>query len=97
MSNIHLSIYPESKGDVIKGVLDFIRANNYPELYHRWFDSDRREDECLVSSCESDEIDAILAEKGLTTFHQIKGINDVVVDKYDCYRFNNGKYYIITF
>lgn len=97
MSNIHLSIYPESKDDVIKGVLGFIRANNYPELYHQWFDSDDRENECIVSSYEPDKMDVLMEEAGLFSFHQINGIDDVVVDEYDCYRFNNGKYYIITF
>ena len=95
--NIHLSITPKSKDDVIRGVLGFIRANNYPKLYHQWFDSDGRKQECVVSSYEPDEIDAILAEEGLNTFHEIKGIDDVVVDDYDCYVFNNGKHYIITF
>lgn len=97
MGNIHLSIYPKSKDDVIKGVLDFIRANNYPELDHQWVDSDDRAYECLVSSYRPDEIDVRLEEAGCAHFSQIDGIDDVVVDEYDCYRFNNGKYYIITF
>lgn len=96
MSNIHLSIYPESRADVIKGVLGFIRANNYPALYRQWFDSDDRERECIVSSYEPDDMDVLMEEAGLYSFNKIDGIDDVVVDEYDCYRFNNGKYYIIT-
>lgn len=97
MSNIHLSIYPETANDVIKGVLDFIRANGYPELHHQRFDSDERENECVVSSYEPDKMDVLMEEAGLFSFNQIDGIVDVVVDEFDCYRFDNGKYYIITF
>ena len=96
MSNIHLSITPKCKDDVIRGVLGFIRANNYPELYHQWFDSDRRENECIASSYKPTEIDILMEEAGLC-YHPIDGINDVMADDYDCYVFNNGKYYIITF
>lgn len=95
--NIHLSITPKSKDDVIRGVLGFIRANNYPKLYHQWFDSDDREQECIVSSYEPDDLDVLMEEAGLYSFYPIEGVNDVVVDDYNCYVFNNGKYYIITF
>lgn len=97
MSNIHLSIYPITANDVIKGVLDFIRANGYPELYLQWFDTDARQNECIVSSYKPDKIDTLLEEAGCAPFNQIDGIDDVSVDEYNCYRFNNGKYYIITF
>lgn len=97
MSNIHLSIYPESKGDVIKGVLDFIRANNYPKLYHQWFDTDSRENEVIVSSYEPDVIDRKAEKLGVDTFSQVDGVDDVRADEWGMYRFNNGKYYIITF
>lgn len=96
MSNIHLSIYPESKADVIKGVLDFIRANNFPYLYHQWFDTDDRENEAIVSSYEPDNIDLKAEKLGVDTFFQLDGIDDVCVDAYGMYRFDNGKYYLIT-
>lgn len=87
--NIHLSIYPESKVDVIRAVLGFIRANNFPELYHQWFDTDKGENEVVVSSYSPNaEIERL--------FVSLKWIDGVEVEG-DCYRFGNGKYYIITF
>lgn len=87
--NIHLSIYPESKDDVIKAVLGFIRANNFPYLYRQWFDTDKGKNEVVVSSYDADtEIERL--------FVSPKWIDGVEVED-DCYRFGNGKYYIITF
>ena len=87
--NIHLSIYPESKGDVIKAVLGCIRANNFPYLYRQWFDTDKGKNEVVVSSYDADtEIERL--------FVLPKWIDGVEVEG-DCYRFGNGKYYIITF
>lgn len=97
MSNIHLSICPKSKDDVIKGVLGFIRANNYPKLYHQWFDTDSRENEVIVSSYKPDDIDRKAEKLGVDTFSQVEGVDDVRADAWGMYRFNNGKYYIITF
>lgn len=89
--NIHLSLYPESKDDVIKGVLGFIRANNFPNLYHQWFDTDRQKNEVIVSS-----YNPVCEEFGLDVFVSPKWFDGVEVEG-DCYRFGNGKYYIITF
>ena len=87
--NIHLSIYPESREDVVKAVLGFIRANNFPYLYHQWFDTDKGKNEAVVSSYDADtEIERL--------FVSTKWIDGVEVEG-DCYRFGNGKYYIITF
>jgi hypothetical protein len=87
--NIHLSIYPESREDIIKGVLGFIRANNFPYLYHQWVDTDKGKNEVVVSSYDADtEIERL--------FVSTKWIDGVEVEG-DCYRFGNGKYYIITF
>jgi adenine specific DNA methylase Mod len=87
--NIHLSIYPESREDVIKAVLGFIRANNFPYLYHQWFDTDKGKNEVVVSSYSPNaEIERL--------FVSSKWIDGVEVED-DCYRFGNGKYYIITF
>lgn len=91
--NIHLSIYPESREDIIKGVLGFIRANNFPDLYHQWFDTDRGKNQAIVSSFVPD-LDC--EEFGLDAFVSSKWIDGVEVEG-DCYRFGNGKYYIITF
>ena len=97
MSNIHLSIYPETVNDVLMGVLDYIRANGYPELHHQYFDTDDRKCEALVSSYRPNEIDRAMEELGFDTFTLIDGHNDVKVDSFGMYRFDNGKYYIITF
>lgn len=89
MSNIHLNIYPESREDVIKAVLGFIRANNFPYLYRQWFDTDKGKNEVVVSLYSPNaEIERL--------FVSLKWIDGVEVDG-DCYRFGNGKYYIITF
>lgn len=96
MSNIHLSIYPETANDVIRGVLDFIRADDYPTLCYQWFDSDNRVAEAIVSSYEPNWIDQKMEELRLDTFGPIEGVDDVKVDSSGLYRFNNGKYYIIT-
>jgi hypothetical protein len=94
MENIHLNIQSESKGDVIKAVLGFIRANNFPYLYHQWFDTDKRKNEVVVSSYDADtEIERLF---GMNTFVSPKWFDGVEVEG-DCYRFGNGKYYIITF
>jgi hypothetical protein len=95
--NIHLSIYPESREDVIKAVLGFIRANNFPYLYHQWFDTDKGNNEVVVSSYDADtEIERLCRRFGMNTFVSPKWIDGVEVED-DCYRFGNGKYYIITF
>lgn len=91
--NIHLSIYSESREDVIKGVLGFIRANNFPYLYHQWFDTDNGKNQAIVSSFVPDPD---CEEFGLDAFVSPKWIDGVEVEG-DCYRFGNGKYYIITF
>lgn len=97
MSSIHLSIYPKSREDVIKAVLGFIRANNFPYLYHQWFDTDRMNNEVIVSSYDADtEIERLCRRFGMDTFVSPKWIDGVEVEG-DCYRFGNGKYYIITF
>lgn len=87
--NIHLSISPESREDAIKAVLGFIRANNFPYLYRQWFDTDKGKNEVVVSSYSPNaEIERL--------FESSKWIDGVEVEG-DCYRFGNGKYYIITF
>jgi hypothetical protein len=97
MGNIHLSIYPESREDVIKGVLGFIRANNFPYLYHQWFDTDRMNNEVVVSSYDADtETERLCRRFGMNTFVSPKWLDGVEVEG-DCYHFGNGKYYIITF
>ncbi len=97
MGNIHLSIYPESREDIIKAVLGFIRAKNFPYLYRQWFDTDKGKNEVVVSSYDADtEIERRCRIFGLNTFVSPKWVDGVEVDG-DCYRFGNGKYYIITF
>ena len=97
MNNIHLSIYPESKEDVIRAVLGFIRANNFPYLYHQWFDTDKGKNTVVVSSYDADtEIERLCRRFGMNAFVSPKWFDGVEVEG-DCYRFGNGKYYIITF
>lgn len=97
MSNLHLSIYPESRADVIRAVLGFIRANNFPCLYHQWFDTDKGNNAVVVSSYNPDgEIERLCRRFGMNTFVSPKWFDGVEVEG-DCYRFVNGKYYIITF